>query len=203
MQLTNNVIPFAYSRRSRGLGGLGDGSSLLPIAGAIAGGLVGGPAGAAAGSAIGGAAAGGGGAGAPSGGAGGAPGGAGGGATVGVSPTFQTQISPQISPVFQQSYMPQNSAMTAGTTQTMPTTQSATQPSMPGMPGALPGVGVPLDTSGFPSPMGSPGGAYATPQTQGVVQSTGQPSFMSQYGVWIVGGVAGLALLAVLMKKRK
>jgi len=197
MQLSNNVIPFACSRRSRGLAGLGDTGTGAAVGTAV--GSAYGPVGAAVGGAIGSAFDG-------SGGGATGVGGAGPGSALlpvsnsQVSPTFQTQISPQISPVFQQSYMPQNSAMTAGTTQTMPTTQSATQPSMPGMPGALPGVGVPLDTSGFPSPMG---GAYPTPQTPGVFQSTGQPSFLSQYGVWIVGGVAGLALLAALMKKRK
>jgi hypothetical protein len=36
-----------------------------------------------------------------------------------VNPNIQTSINPQISPVFQQSYMPQNSAQTAGATQNM------------------------------------------------------------------------------------
>ena len=37
-----------------------------------------------------------------------------------VNPAIQTQVSPQISPVFQQSYMPQNSPMSAGTSQQAP-----------------------------------------------------------------------------------
>lgn len=47
-------------------------------------------------------------------------------AQVTVSPTIQTQVSPQVSPVFQQSYMPSGSPMTAGTTQTAPTSQAGT-----------------------------------------------------------------------------
>lgn len=42
-----------------------------------------------------------------------------------ISPTTQTQISPQISPAFQQAFQPTGSPMTAGTTQTMPTSQAA------------------------------------------------------------------------------
>jgi len=45
-----------------------------------------------------------------------------------VSPQIQTQVSPQISPVFQQAFQPSGSPMTAGTTQTMPTSQSGTAP---------------------------------------------------------------------------
>lgn len=41
-----------------------------------------------------------------------------------VSPSIQTQVSPQISPVFQQAWQPQ-APMTAGTTQTIPTSQVA------------------------------------------------------------------------------
>jgi len=53
-------------------------------------------------------------------------------AQITVSPTIQTQVSPQVSPVFQQSYMPQNSPMSAGTTQNMPTGQAGTtQPAAP------------------------------------------------------------------------
>lgn len=210
MQLSSNVIPFNYSRRPRcartgkGLAGLGAGT------GAAVGTAIGsayGPIGAAAGGAIGGAfdssGSGAGAAGAPGG--MGLPGAA--PSSTSVNPSLQTSISPQISPVFQQSYMPQNSAMTAGTTQNMPTNQGVTQPGMPGNPGMLPG-GSPLDTSGFPPAMG---GQYATPpvnsgwntpQGQGLVPPGGT-SFLSKYGVWIGGGVAGLILLAVLMKKRK
>lgn len=42
-----------------------------------------------------------------------------------VNPTIQSQISPQISPVFQQAFQPSNSPMSAGTTQNMPTAQTA------------------------------------------------------------------------------
>lgn len=48
--------------------------------------------------------------------------------SVNVNPNIQTQISPQISPAFQQAFQPSNSPMTAGTTQNMPTSQSAAPP---------------------------------------------------------------------------
>lgn len=44
---------------------------------------------------------------------------------VNVNPAIQTQVSPQVSPVFQQAFQPSNSPMAAGTTQNMPTSQSA------------------------------------------------------------------------------
>lgn len=46
-------------------------------------------------------------------------------ANVTVNPTIQTQVSPQVSPVFQQAFQPQDSPMSAGTTQTMPTKQGS------------------------------------------------------------------------------
>ncbi len=47
---------------------------------------------------------------------------------VNVNPTIQTQISPQISPAFQQAFQPSNSPMTAGTSQNMPSSQTAAPP---------------------------------------------------------------------------
>lgn len=49
-----------------------------------------------------------------------------------VSPQIQTQVSPQISPVFQQAFQPSGSPMTAGTTQTMPTSQAGAAPAPTG-----------------------------------------------------------------------
>lgn len=196
MQLNSNIIPFTYSRRSRGLSGLGEAGTGAAVGTAV--GSAYGPVGAALGGAVGGAfdSSGSGGAGAPGGSGGALPS----SSSTKVSPTFQTQISPQISPVFQQSYMPQNSAMTAGTTQNMPTTQSSVRPGMPGSPGMLPG-GSPLDASSFPPAMGSPQNpGWNTPQGQGLVSPT---SMLSKYGVWIAGGAVGLVLLAVLMKRKK
>lgn len=187
MQINSRVVPFAYSRdrsgRRRNLAGLGD--DLLPALATAAATAYGGPA---AGAAVGAAT----GAGGPTGGS------AQPAMPITVSPTLQTQISPQISPVFQQSYMPQNSAMTAGTTQNMPTTQSAPggYPGMPGMPNA--------DASGFPSAFTPPGyGAYSTPPSGGVFQSTGAASFMSRYGMLIAGGGVALAILYALTRKPK
>jgi hypothetical protein len=48
------------------------------------------------------------------------------GASTTVSPQISTQISPQISPNFQQQFQPQNSAMSAGTAQSVPAMPSLT-----------------------------------------------------------------------------
>ena len=192
MQLSAQIVPFAYSRdrsgrRRSALAGLG--SDILPALATAAATAYGGPAaGAAVGAATG------------AGGSGSSGGAAAPAMPITVSPTLQTQISPQISPVFQQSYMPQNSAMTAGTTQNMPTTQSA--PGQ-GYPGGLPGMPG-ADASGFPSSFTPPGyGSYSTPPSGGVFQSTGAANFMSRYGMLLAGGGVALLVLLAVMRRPK
>ena len=147
----------------------------------------------------------------PSGGGGGGGGPAAGpGTPVGsttVSPVIQTAISPQISPVFQQAFQPTNAPMTAGTTQTAPSSQSATtgQPSGfgPLIPGAgdsglpIPGAGMPGDlfnTGGPSTPGGIPSGVYS---------QVPQQSFMSKYGLYIALAAGGLLVLAMAKKRKK
>ena len=178
-------FPFAYVRPgSGGLSGLSDGSAIIPILASMAGGPA---AGAAAGAAMG-------------------PDASGGGMLPGmqptsttVSPAIQTQISPQISPVFQQSYMPQNSGMTAGTTQTAPGQFSAPQ----GMPGGMGAPGMP-DTSGF-GPGGFPGMSTPSPTFPpgGVFSSGQQAGSMVKYLPWALGGVAVIVILLALTGKKK
>lgn len=180
MQLpARNIIPFVPRKRKPGLSGLG--FDPFSTAASLAASYVGGPAaGAAVSSALG-----------PSGsgGAGAAPSGAG---PITVSPTIQTAISPQISPVFQQAFQPSGSPMTAGTTQTMPTTQSA----------APVGTGTPGFATGMPSASGFPDSGGMPPAIPGGVFAQGKPSFLQQYGVYLaVGG--GLIVLAMLTRKRR
>jgi hypothetical protein len=168
----NNVYPI--SRRSRGLAAMGfDPSSLLPLATKLIGG-------------------GGDGGGAPMADPN-APGGAG---PITVSPAIQTTISPQISPIFQQSYMPSGSPMTAGTTQTAPVSHSAST----GQPG---GASIPGDVD-FPSaggvPASYPADEYGTP--------VGGESYAASYRgfnwkPWAIGGAALLGILFFMQQQKK
>lgn len=194
----NNVYPFVRPPR-RGLGccgnnlsGMGD---ALATAADLFGAMYGGPGGAAAGAAAASALA------PPDAGAGaGVPGAAPGMGPITVSPAIQTTVSPQISPVFQQSYMPSGSPMSAGTTQTAPVYHSAAtgvpQPSsMPSAPSFGPDMGA--------SPMPSAGGFpvnYATPSN--IPMST-VPGTTFNWMPWAIGGGVGLIVLIVLMKKKK
>lgn len=112
-----------------------------------------------------------------------------------VSPAIQTQVSPQISPVFIQQDQPQGSSITAGTSQMLPTSQSATtgQPDPFGGGGGIPGA------PAFPSsprtlPTGFQPGGIPMPEIPGQERN---------YLPWVIGG--GVALLAVayfLTRKR-
>ena len=176
-----NVYPFV-SRKKSGLSGLG--FDPFSAAATIAAGYFGGPAaGAAVGTAT------------SKTSAGGTTGAGGAGmsyAPITVSPTIQTAISPQISPVFQQAFQPSGSPMTAGTTQTMPTTQSA----------APADTGAPGFATGLPSASGYPDSGVMSAPIPGGLFMQGQPSFLSQYGVYLAAG-AGLIVLAMMIKKQR
>lgn len=98
-----------------------------------------------------------------------------------VSPQISTQISPQISPNFQQQFQPQNSAMTAGTSQSLPAMPAMNS----GMPGTVQDYG-----SGMPG--------YAPQPFAPAVPSV--PINLAQYMPY---ALAGLGILAfVTLKKR-
>jgi hypothetical protein len=102
-------------------------------------------------------------------------------APITVSPQISTQISPQISPVFQQQFQPQNSAATAGTSQ-----------SLPGMPSLTSGPNGPATSypAGY-SPVGAP--SVAVPSV---------PVNWAQYLPYILGGV-GLVVAYKVFSKSK
>jgi hypothetical protein len=115
-----------------------------------------------------------------------------------ISPTIQTAISPQISPVFQQSYMPQNSAMTAGTAQTMPTSQSA--------PGGLPQPGTAGGYAPGAMPFPSDSGA-GLPQFPGLdnlspLQASMFPSGSGAQS-WLPWAMIGGAVFLILLSMKK
>lgn len=180
-----NIIPFMP--RHKGLRGLN--GDILGTAAKLAAAYYTGGASSAAGALVGG---GGGGA---SGGAG-APGASG---PITVNPAIQTTVSPQISPVFQQSYMPQNSGMTAGTTQTAPNVQSATsgRPQAPdygypvGNSPLLPVGYTGLDASGYPI-------SNLNPVTQIPAQNT-----LTKYLPYILGAVALIGVAYLIKSSRK
>ena len=151
--------------RQRGMAGLGQWESLIPVAASLLS------------------------KGGSGGGGGGAPGVA---VTTTVSPTIQTQINPQISPVFQQSYMPSNSGMTAGTSQFQPTEQSA-----PRTPGS--------SSSYIPNAYGEPMPSVLDPSTYtppGIFAQGGQRPGSTNWTMWIIGGIAVLAAVFLLTGRK-
>jgi hypothetical protein len=104
-----------------------------------------------------------------------------GAAPITVSPQISTQISPQISPVFQQQFQPQNSAATAGTSQ-----------SLPGMPSLTSGANGPSTSypAGY-SPVGAP--SVAVPNV---------PVNWAQYLPYILGGVGLIVAYKVFSKSK-
>jgi hypothetical protein len=107
-----------------------------------------------------------------------------------VSPAIQTQVSPQISPSFVQQMQPQNSPVSTGATQNLPTTQSAT-----GSPDGSAYPGSPLPSSVY-NPNAVPYSPLA-PYGNGTTQpATAPPSFFSQYKMPIL---IGLGLVAVAL----
>lgn len=134
-----------------------------------------------------------------------------------VSPVIQTQASPQISPVFQQSYMPSGSPMTAGTTQLQPTTQTGTYqptpqpiivqaPQQPAQPGQLTltttdsgGGPLPAQTPSTLPPVDGSGSQLPTPQP---AQPSGFFQSPNAMPIMIAGGVALIVLALVATRKR-
>jgi len=162
------------SNAVNGLGASDTASALIPIAASIFGGPA---AGAAAGAAVG--------AFAPSGADGvNSPGMMPAAPTSTVSPQISTQISPQISPNFQQQFQPQNSAMTAGTSQSLPAMPALNS----GMPGAVPDYG-----SGMPG--------YAPQPFAPAVPSV--PINWAQYMPYALAAMGIVAFVSIQKKKAK
>lgn len=109
-----------------------------------------------------------------------------------VSPTIQTQISPQISPVFQQSYMPQNSAMTAGTTQQLRAPMSAGE-------GA---AGSPFEPT-YADPLGGSSPVDYDFARSPVFSSGARAGGVQQVIPWIIGGAVALTALALFLRYKR
>ena len=124
-----------------------------------------------------------------------------------VSPVIQTQISPQISPAFQQQYQPTGSPMTAGTTQTAPTSQQAA-PYVPPAPVTI-AAPAPAPTAGgsgmFPTyapgpvTLDMPEDVAAAPLPVSAAP-VAQSDFM-RYVPLAVAGFAGLLAIVVVLRK--
>lgn len=99
-----------------------------------------------------------------------------------VSPQISTQISPQISPNFQQQFQPTNSAMTAGTAQSVP---------------AMPTLGP--AASSFPT-----SGSYTPVSTSPLVpQVPAIPTDYTKYLPWAFLAMAGVLGYKIYRNKSK